>query len=176
MQYTVNPFILKFKWIIIDILQINNTISLRWSSIDLPGLQISMIWANAIICMIWAGIQSSLKVIKTIRCSCIKAAPGCQKSSPSYQFSSLNFDFQKLSVRSVEDHLKRTTSLEYLSSHIPKIRCQQETVVQLMGEMPWLFIIDREAREIMHLVASVRPSVHLFALSWLNFHAGPMWS
>ncbi len=26
-----------------------------------------MIWANAIICMIWAGIQSSLKVIQTIR-------------------------------------------------------------------------------------------------------------
>ncbi len=53
-----------------------------------------MIWANAIICMIWAGIQSSLK-----------AAPGCQKSSPSYQFNSLNFDSKKLSVRSVEDHL-----------------------------------------------------------------------
>ncbi len=65
---------------------------LRWSSIDLSGLQISMIWANAIICMIWAGI---------------KAAPGCQKSSPSYQFNSLNFDYKKLSVRSVEDHLKK---------------------------------------------------------------------
>ncbi len=71
---------------------------LRWSSIDLPGLQISMIWANAIIYMIWAGIQSSLKVIK--------AAPGCQKSFPSDQFNSLNFDSKQLSVRSVEDHLK----------------------------------------------------------------------
>ncbi len=36
----------------------------------------------------------------------INAAPGCQKSSPSYQFNSLNFDSKKLSVRSVEDHLK----------------------------------------------------------------------
>ncbi len=37
--------------------------TLRWSAIDLPGLQISMIWANAIICMIWAGIQSSLNLL-----------------------------------------------------------------------------------------------------------------
>ncbi len=43
-------------------------------------------------------------------------------------------------------------------------------------ESPFYIIIDREAREIMHLVASVRPSVrpsvrlpvHLFALSRLN--------
>ncbi len=36
---------------------------LRWSSRDLPGLQISMIWVNVIVCMIWAGIQSSLPPI-----------------------------------------------------------------------------------------------------------------
>ncbi len=56
--------------------------ALRWSSMDLPGLQISMIWANAIICMICAG-------------------------SP-------NFDSKKLSVRSVEDHLKAYPDLSLI--------------------------------------------------------------
>ncbi len=72
---------------------------LRWSSRDLPGLQISIIWVNAIICMIWVVLQSSLIY------SNIKAACGCQKSPPSYQFNSLNIDSKKISVRSVEDHL-----------------------------------------------------------------------
>ena len=36
---------------------------LRWSQTVIPGVQISMIWVNVIICMIWAGIYSSLKVI-----------------------------------------------------------------------------------------------------------------
>ena len=31
--------------------------TLRWSSNDLPGLQISMIRVNTIVCMIWAGIM-----------------------------------------------------------------------------------------------------------------------
>ncbi len=35
-----------------------------------------------------------------------KASPGCQESSPSYQVTSLNFDFKKVSMRSVQDHLK----------------------------------------------------------------------
>ncbi len=57
-----------------------------------------MIRVNAIICMIWAGIYSSLKVIK--------AAPGYQKSSPSYMFNSFNFDSEKISETTLWDHLK----------------------------------------------------------------------
>ncbi len=54
-----------------------------------------MVWVNAIICMIWAGIYSY-----------IKAAPGCQKSSPSYKFNSLKFDSEKISETTLWDHLK----------------------------------------------------------------------
>ncbi len=51
---------------------------------DFPGVRIAIIWVNAIVCMIWAGIYS------------IKAAPGCQKLSPSYQFKGLNFDSKNI--------------------------------------------------------------------------------
>ena len=45
---------------------------LRLSCRDIPGVQIAMIWVNAIICMIWASIAAC----------------------PSYQFNSLNFDYK----------------------------------------------------------------------------------
>ncbi len=41
-------------------------ITLRWSSRDLPGLQISMISVNVIVYMIWAGIQRSLNLFPPI--------------------------------------------------------------------------------------------------------------
>ncbi len=69
--------------------------TLRWYYRVIAGVQIAMIWVNAIICMTWAGIYSSLKVI----CSYIEAAPGCQKSSPSYKLKI------HVSVITLWDHL-----------------------------------------------------------------------
>ncbi len=48
---------------------------------------------------------------------------GIHKSSPSYQFNSLNFDSEKISVRSVEDHLKPHTVVKKLHPN-PVLRGQ----------------------------------------------------
>ncbi len=55
---TTQTYLAQENWTFGKILFFLNNLNclLRWSSIDLPGLHISMIWANAIICIIWAGI------------------------------------------------------------------------------------------------------------------------
>ncbi len=56
---------------------VNFNLVLRWSCIDIPSVQIAMIWVNVIIHLVWADI---------------KAPRGCKESSSSYQYNSIKFD------------------------------------------------------------------------------------
>ena len=127
---------------------------LRWSSMDLPGLQISMIWANAIICMICAGIQSSLKVIYLEYVLALRPLLAAKNLLPPPSLTVLTltlknypWDLWRTTLTWIELFSRGNISLFQLPKENPQFPAsfQEESNLSLLdGDLSWSIMITKD--------------------------------